>query len=243
MNQRRAVQALLIYLWRREWIGQIFTVLFAMYMGLMISQTLGGLLARDEDFSVRFYGLVDWFYLTFTPVLGLPLSKAAWGLWRDDTFSIRLAQWRTMPIPLDAIVKSRMLQSAVLLSVSAAVFILLQYGFSSGIRAAVTPGQWALIGLIWSLYAVVVLALAIWAELGLSGKMYSLLYMGYMVLTAALAILLAWRKVSVFQMVFEAVKNGNGPALAVGFAIAAGLAIWIGYRLTLRRIGTRPMAI
>lgn len=243
MTQRHAVQALLIYLWRREWIGQIFTVLFAIYMGLMISQTVGGLVGRDADVPVGLYGLVDWFYLTFVPVLGLPMSKAAWGTWRDDPFSVRLAQWRTMPIPLDAIVKSRMLQSALLLIVSNTVFILLQYVFSSGIRAVVTPGQWALVGLFWSLYAAAVLAMAIWAELGLSGKMYCFLYLGHMILTGVLSILLAWRQISVFEKVLETVKNGNGPVLIAGAAIAAGLAIWIGFRLTVRRIGMRSMAI
>ncbi|WP_372632731.1 hypothetical protein [Cohnella sp.] len=243
MNQRQAVAYIGAYLWRRERLGMLFSLLFAVYLGVINSTTIGGLLAGDENIPRALNGLVDWLNMVMYPIFGMVMNKSAWGMWRDNYYSKRIAQWRTMPIPVASIVWARMLQSAVMLPVIGGIYLLAQYLFTPGLREYVTPMQWIENGLIWMCYGVAVLSLIILMELGYTGKQYCLMYFGMMVAVAAIAIILTWQGVYVFRSVLDIIKDGYGPAVLIGMAVLAAVATAAGHQLTVARIRARSLPL
>jgi hypothetical protein len=240
MTERQAVIYFGAYLWKRERLGIIFTFLFAIYIGATISFSVDGFFGKEE-IPRTLYGLIDWIYLTMFPVFGLVMNKSAFGMWRDDYYSKRLAHWRTMPIPIASIVQARFLQSFITLPIVGVVFIFLQYAIAPHLREAVSLAQWLENGVVWLAYAFIVNALYVWLELGFSGKKYVLYYLGFMGLTAILSAVLTWQGIYLFQEALRLIEEGYGAALIVGLAVAAIAATWIGHRATVRRIRRRSM--
>lgn len=243
MNQRQAVAYVAAYLWRRERFGMLFTLLFAVYIGAVNSTTIDEILGGDDTVPRVLHGILDWFNLTMYPMFGMVMNKSAWGMWRDDSYSRRLAQWRTMPIPVSAIVWARMLQSASLLPIVGGIYLLLQYWMAPQLREYATPAQWIENGLIWLCYAVAIIALFIWFELGFTGKQYCLMFLGVMPLMAIITAVLTWQGIGIFQTVLDLVKAGQGWALLLGLACVAAAAVAIGQRLTVDRIRSRSLPL
>ncbi|WP_239616094.1 hypothetical protein [Cohnella mopanensis] len=244
MNDRQGVKYIGSYIWRRERLGIFFTFLFAIYMGAVMGPNLNSIWAGEvkaEGVAKFLYGMTDWLYLTMFPVYGMVMNKSAWGMWKDDQYSKRLAHWRAMPIPLAVIVKGRFLQMAFTLPVVGAVFLVLQYSVSPDLRGAITPSQWLENGLLWMCYGFAANALYIWFELGFSGRKYVQFYMGYMLLMAIIVTTWTWQGFHLFKHMIQVIDNGNGWMLILIMAIAAIAATWIGYRATVNRIRGRSL--
>lgn len=240
MSQIQALRIIGTYLVRREWIGAVATLVFALYLGGVISFTIDGLLG-EEEIPVSLTGFVDWMYLTMFPCFGLLMNKSVFAMWRDDVYTKRIAHWRSMPIPLSAIIKTRILQSVIMLPVIGGAFILLQYTLAPELRDSVTLGQWFTAGLLWLCFAFIVNAVYIYMELGNNGKRYTLIYLGLMVVTAILVCLLTWQSVHLFSEVLRISKSDQAPVWIIFLVLLAIIANWVGYHLTLRRVRARSI--
>ncbi|QJD86824.1 hypothetical protein [Cohnella herbarum] len=243
MTERKAVSYIGVYLWRRERFGMVFTLLFSVYLGFIISTTVDALLDSSEEVPKWLNVMADWIYLMMFPTFGMVMNKAAWGMWRDDFYSKRLAHWRSMPIPAASIVKARMLQSAIMLPVIGTVFMVLQYAVAPHLRESVSPLQWIENGIVWACYGLVLIAVYVWLELGFSGKWYCIYYFGIMFLMAVVSIVLTWQGIYLFQEVLGIILRGYGGVLIAGMAIAAGAALWLSHRMTINRIRARSMPL
>jgi hypothetical protein len=221
----------------------LFTLLFGIYLGFILSYTVDAILGSNEDIPKSLNVIVDWIYLTMFPSFGLVMNKSAWGMWRDDHYSRRLAHWRTMPIPISSIVKARMAQSGLMIPIIGGIYLLLQYAASQNLRDTLTPMQMVQFGLIWLCFALVINAVYIWAELSLSGKGYCFFYLGYFVLVTVLSTLIVWQEIYVFQEVLEIIRSGRGGGWIAGLAALAAAALWIGYRATVKRIRSRSLPL
>ncbi|TVY01268.1 hypothetical protein [Cohnella terricola] len=241
MTERQAVKYIGAYLWRRERFAMLLTLLFACYLGTMSSFTVDSLLRGEEGVPRALYGVLDWMYLTMFPTFGLMMNKSAWGMWRDDTYSKRLALWRAMPIPVASIVKARLLQSFVGIPIIGTVFMLLQYSLAPFLRETVSPVQWAENGLVWICYSFAAVSFYVWAELGFSGKIYCLFYFGYIAVTAILSVVFTLNGIYLFQEVLGVIERGYGGALIAGMTLVAAIAIWVAHRTTVNRIRTRSL--
>ncbi len=243
MSQRQAVAYIGAYLWRRERFGMLFTLVFAIYLGVINSAAIDGVLGGEEDVPRAINGLIDWVTLAMYPIFGMVMNKSSWNMWRDDYYSKRLAQWRTMPIPAASIVRARMLQSAVMLPIIGGVYLLAQYLLTPALRDYVTPMQWIENGLIWMCYALIIIPVIILMELGYTGKQYCLVYFGLMIAVALLSIVLTWQGVNVFHSVLNLIKDGYGPVTILGMAVVAAASVLIGHKLTIERIRRRSLPL
>jgi hypothetical protein len=242
MSKRQAVRFLGAYLWRRERWGFIITLLFALYMGAVLSLSIDEIVA-GENVNRFFYGLVDWIYLTMLPVFGLAMNRSALGMWRKDVYSKRIAYWRTMPIPVAAIVLSRLLQSTIALSVIGVFFVALQYVLAPHLRAEFTLPQWLESGAIWLCYAFVINALYLLLELGYNGKKYVQWYFGYMGLSAIAVTLLNLWGANLFTKLLNLTDHGPYVVVLIGMALLALVVTWVGCRMTIVRIRSRSIKL
>ncbi|MFC5470212.1 ABC-2 transporter permease [Cohnella suwonensis] len=240
MSEKQGIRIVSLNLWRRERIGMMFTLIFALYIGGVISLSLNATIGGEEDAAAG-SGLIDWIYVTMFPIFGTIMSKSAFGMWRDDHYSKRLAHWRTMPIPIEAIVKARFLQTLYVLPSVGAAFLLLQYGVSEKLREALSPLQLAEFWVVWLGYSVAANALLILWELCYSGKRYTIYYFLCMAASAVACAVIAWQGGFIFIGLLNEIGDGYGWAYMLGSAGLAIVGTWLGYRVTVRKIRKRSL--
>ncbi|BBI31512.1 hypothetical protein [Cohnella abietis] len=240
MTQRQALKYIGVYLWKRERLGFLFTFIFAIYLGSINSASINGSLG-DEEIPKVLNALMDWLYLTMFPIFGLAMNKSILAMWRDDHYSKRLAQLRTMPIPLASIVQARFLQTAFTMPVIGTVFIITQYLLSPNLRDAVSPMQLLVVDIIWIAYSLIINALYIWFELGFKGKRYVQFYLGFMLFMAIICAILTLQGVYLVHEVLWIVLEGYSAVAIALLVIVAIVVIWMCYRATISRVRTRSM--
>ncbi|WP_123043209.1 hypothetical protein [Cohnella candidum] len=237
MSGWKAAWAMAMFGWRKEWLGMLFTFLFALYCGGMTGVSLNELLS-DPAGSSGMFVMVDWMYLMVFPAFGLLMNRTAFKISRDDVYTKKIAHWRTMPIPLQTIVKARMLNALLMVPIIGLAFLLLQYGVSSALRDRMSLVGWLAAGFVWMCYAFAMNAVLIWLELGCSGKRYVWYYWGFVAACMIVSAILAFGGVHLVRETMIQIDAGHYYILPAGLAIAAA-ALYAGYRLTLKRMRER----
>ncbi|ANY65503.1 hypothetical protein BBD42_02750 [Paenibacillus sp. BIHB 4019] len=214
---------ILIYELRKTRWGFLGSLLLALYMAIVL-----GFLYRfnEMDVSAGEYWAIDFVFLTTLPCLGFVLSRSSMSCWRNDTYSEKLAEWRTMPITVPQIIWGRMLQIAVMLFPLQIIFFLIQYFLVDGLREAISPGAYLLYGLFWFLYSLGMAATyAIW-EYGFTGKTYMIVCVLYCIMYMLISTLLSFNGFSIVNSVLTGFENGEWWYLLVGLLVSmTGIAI------------------
>lgn len=242
LSQTRAICFIASYMIRREWIGVVVTLVFALYVGGFLSLPIDDMLKEAEAPAVLI-GTTDWIYLTMFPCFGMVMNKTVFAMWRDDFYTKRLAYFRTMPIPLSAIIQFRIIQSVIMLVLIGSVFLLLQYLLSPSLREAASLSQWFTAGLVWLFFSILVNAAYTYLELGFNGKRYAQMYLAMMLGLAIVVSLLTWQEIHLFLEVLQLAKSDFALGWVALFMLLAIAGAWLGYRLTLERVRRRSISL
>jgi hypothetical protein len=225
--------------WRRDWPGMLFTLLFAVYGGLICGFTLDSIIRNEETIEIRVLDVItDSMYLMVFPVFGQLMNSTAIFVMRSDIYSKKLAHWRTMPIPLKTIVSARWLNAVLLSIVNGLVYQLMQFAVSPAIREQLSWAGWLGAGFVWFGYSLAIQAAIIWMEMGVSGRRYVVFYWVFVGCCLLLAGALRLFDVKLVRAVMGELQAGHYFWLAASAAVAAAAMI-AGYRLTLRRLRER----
>ena len=228
-------------MFRMEWLGMLATLGFAVYMGTMMSFIMGDL--YGEEVSGRLPYIVDWLYLVMMPILGSVMNRTVFGIWRSDGYTKRLALLRVYPIPIGVIVGARIVQSILLILVSTAVVLSLIYTLSPELRDAVSAGNWINFGILLICYSLISNLFFVWLEIGHSGRIYLLGYFAWLALVtiAVIASDLLGVDDQAFAAALRWTESDVSAAIWPCGLILSSIAIWIGYRWIVGRVGTRSV--
>lgn len=233
----KAVRKLAGFQWRREWPGLVFTLVFALYVGWLAGM-LHGDAAKDRETEMPLSLAVDWLYLLMFPAFGQCMNRTSFRIMREDTHTRQIAYWLTMPIPLQVIVQARLLRSALFVPGFGLLFSFLQYAFAPELRAMLGPGEWLAFSWLWICYGLIVNALLVWLEMGMSGKGYMWTYWGIMAASGLAVAGTALAGVAIVGGTIDRIAAGHYELLLLSTLLAAA-AFAAGYRLTLRRMRHR----
>lgn len=166
------------------WPAYLLTLAFTFFLGLAASITFGeltDLLSNEESDLGRI--LLDNILVIFTPCLAtIYMSRPYRELRtiREDPFGKRLALYRTMPIPVNILAKSRMwLMLMTLLTLSLAFFGSLTLFLPEVFFLEVSMGQLQLFFLFWFGYALALGACIVYIEFGTNGKVLYLAFFAF----------------------------------------------------------------
>ncbi|MFC4810578.1 hypothetical protein [Paenibacillus sp. GCM10023250] len=223
---------------RRSWGGLVFTIVFFTYIAIVMMPLFQDM--WEKGAASRFDWLGDFVYLTILPNMAFVMNRSMMHYWSRDTYSRKLAYWRTLPISWDAIVLSRMMQHVVVLTLVAAYFFTVQYAAMSGLRGLLPAGSYVLYALTWYGYAMAASATYVFFEQTLHGKVYCLVCFGYVGVYAAAGIVLWLTDTSLMYASIEAARDHRAlwPAVAL---LAGALATFLVARLLRRRIAKRNL--
>lgn len=237
MSGWRATKALAAFEFKRDWLGLVFTAVFALYVGTIISALIDDRFG-DSDVSRYLSGMADWLYMFTIPVFGCAMNRTMFAYWRGDVFTKRLSHWRTMPIPLERMASARMLLAAAAMAPIGTIFFVSQYLLAPALRDRVTPGEWAGAALIWLCYGLIVNSLILYVEMGFSGKTYVKTYMSICLMLGSIALVAAWRRVSLVGEVTASIQETSA-LLPIGTAILAAAVLYGMRRAIVKRLELR----
>lgn len=220
MSGWRATKALAAFEFKRDWLGLVFTALFALYAGTIISALVDDRFS-NSDMSRYMSGMADWLYTFTIPVFGCAMNRTIFAYWRGDVFTKRLSHWRTMPIPVARMASARMLLAAAAMAVVVAIFFISQYWLAPALRDRVSPGEWAAAAAIWYCYGLVMNAVYLYLEMGFDGKTYVKAYMTICPALGLIVAVLAWQGISLVGELLDTVREAPVLLPVVAAAIAA----------------------
>jgi hypothetical protein len=237
MTGWRSVWTIARFGWKRDWIGVLICFLFALYVGSSVGFTLQQLLAENGKMDYM-YLLIDWMYLMMFPVFGQLMNRTSFAVWREDVYTKKMAHWRTMPVPLKAVVQARILSTVIQVPVVGIAFLALQYGISPALRDQLPATHWLAVGLIWICYSLGVNAVFIWLELGFTGKQFVIGILVFMLICVIVAGSSLLTHIHLFKGPMYLIRTGQYGWLPV-FLLVTVAAIFAGYRATLKRMRNR----
>lgn len=224
-------------LWRDR-MGLMFTFIFTVYLTAVTFPLTKALFAGQPDES--WTCAIDFMMLSVLPSMGFMVSGFTMKYWKDDSFTRKLALWRTMPISIPQIVTGRLLLLFVVMIPILFIYFISQYVIALAIGQALPLYPLILYALFWSGYSIALAIQYVYWEQSVSGKTYFLICSVYLVIIAVLVAVLWFSGIGLTRHLTASVSRGEwwypGSALA-----AAALSVMFGSRLIAGSIRKRDL--
>jgi hypothetical protein len=232
---------------RRTWLSYPLTGLFVLFLGFFVVPSVSGVFEfegfgaegrRMEDFYNAFFS--DYLFLVVCAFLAVNAISRDYTLaWRDP-FSSRLLFLRSLPIPAESLVGSRVISMLFAFVLNAPVFFLPAF-FLSDLGELGTSYLW-FCG-VWIGYCLLASGLCLLCELTVSGRVYTLIYFGLAASLLVVLALLEWTlDLSLVGKTAQLAQSSYG-ALPAIFSILAGAAAFaLLYHITVRRLQKRDLS-
>ncbi|REK71588.1 hypothetical protein [Paenibacillus paeoniae] len=118
------------------------------------------------------YWALDFITITLLPMLGFMSTQNSGFYWKMDTYTKKLAAWRTMPITIKQIVLGRILLFLVNGIIAMIVFFTIYYLFARSLGADIELLDFILYALFWIGFSIAVGIIYLYLETGFSGMKY-----------------------------------------------------------------------
>ncbi|QAY68052.1 hypothetical protein [Paenibacillus protaetiae] len=221
---------------RRKPLGSLFTLFFSGYMALTTYQQFDSSTGHETGGIIS---MMDFLMLTVFPVLAFSYNRMTFRCWREDTNTRRLAQWRTIPIPVASIVLGRMLQMVFHLLPAMILYFTIQYVTHPELRTSTHLGHYFLFGLFWFFYALGMAVVYLYLELGYSGKQYLLFtILIFFIIGIVTTVIAIGPHIHLVRKVLEAEADGQWGYTAVSLLFSAVM-LFSGYKIIPVRLRNR----
>ncbi|WEK54842.1 MAG: ABC-2 transporter permease [Candidatus Cohnella colombiensis] len=243
MTQWQAVRLVGVHILKREWIGVVATLIFALYCGFVSGSMIGEYFHKANP-PGAIMSLVDLMYIVVYPFFGTIMNRSVMTICREDAYSKRIAVLRALPISFRAILQARLLQSFIMIPIIGGVSLIFQYVLYSKIREALSWTEWLTFTLLVLTYSLIAGTLYFVIESVCNGKQYVIVYTIMMFVVIAVGITINLLGKSLFERVMTFVQSGSA---TIGWMLALLVLVcvinWLGYNFTLRRIKSRSIML
>ncbi|SFE02472.1 hypothetical protein SAMN05216378_2013 [Paenibacillus catalpae] len=231
MNTRQGAWHIAKHELSRDWIGIVFTVIFCLYLAFITIAVY-----NDEEGIMSW--LLDMIFLVSFPSLAFVMNKTTMRFWREDTYTGKLAEWRTLPIPLSHLVIGRLLQLVMVLTLVLTIFFTTQYIMVERLNEQISIGAYILFALFWYFYALSMAVAHVYFEIGHTGKAYALFCYINVAVFVLISVAIGIAKAGLVQGLLDELQKGHWWYTAVAFAVCA-ITLYSGYTIIKRRLKQR----
>ncbi|ANE45542.1 hypothetical protein SY83_03585 [Paenibacillus swuensis] len=196
---------------------------------------LGGLLHVEEDqWSIA----PDLLIVIFPSVLGISFTKDYLNYIKNDTFTKRMALYRTMPIRIEEVVLARFLNIIICTIYNTLTLFTVLYFLTERMNGALTLIPY--IGFTITLvgYSMIMSACYVYYELGYSGKRYLMTNFVMTILLLIVVIVAGVLNWSITQHLIQG-QVQYGPLLPAVSILIGCLTWYAGYHITIRHLYRR----
>lgn len=200
----------------------LFTLFFIGYLLLFTVPLMrDGFIGENGPFG---NWSLDFIYLSILPVLGFIANKTMMRSWKENSYTRKIAQWRTLPISSKQIALGRIIQLAIVLFAAQLVFFLLQFIIARNMGVDISALSFVLYGASWFGYSLTMGTGYVYWELGHSGKTYFFFNITYLAFLLIFSISLAFLDIgNIVSSSLHAIENGSWwlPIITVTIGVAA----------------------
>lgn len=147
----------------------LLTIFFIGYLLIFLVPMFADAREDNREFG---YWAMDFITVTLLPLLGMMSTQTTGFYWKMDSYTKKLAAWRTMPITIKQIVLGRMLLFLVNGLMAKIIFFIGYYLFARSLNVSLELIDFILYALFWTSYSVAVGIIYLFFETGFSGKKY-----------------------------------------------------------------------
>ncbi|MBP1906899.1 putative membrane protein [Paenibacillus turicensis] len=197
----------------------IWSLVFMIYTGVMVGIMLDGQTKAFEILSP----FSDFMLMVLIPMSGFYFSRRSFHYIRDDSYTKMLWYYRTLPIPIDTIMKSRLIQLVSSLVGNGLILYTTLYISSSYLHTELNIGQMFLFILTWSGFALFINGFYIYFELLFSGRKYLWLTFLILLFTTALVVTFNLLDFHLTTAVIQSVKTQGAGSTYMWSMIVVGV--------------------
>lgn len=213
----------------------IWGLIFMLYMGGMVSLMMYGQLEQGGHMNL----VSDFLMMALLSLLGLFFSRRSFSYIKDDTYTRMLFYYRTLPIPVETVMKSRFLQMiAAFLFNGVILFTTIRVLFDMNMNGL----QYAVFILTWLGYALAVNGIFIYFEFTTSGRTYMWITILLLLLFGLAAVICAISGFSLTEYSMQMSKEyGMVSPLMWGTLLGGGLLLAGFCALAVRKLSRRSL--
>ncbi|GLX68882.1 hypothetical protein [Paenibacillus glycanilyticus] len=231
MNIRQGAWHIAKHELSRDWLGIVFTVLFSLYLAFIT-------IAVYNDTEQTTSWLLDLLFMVAFPSLAFVMNKTTLHFWREDNFTGKLAEWRTLPIPLSHLVIGRMIQLVIVLTLVLTIFFTIQYVLVDRLHEHLSVGAYLLYVVFWYFYALSMAVLYAYFEIGHSGKTYAVFCFIYVAVFVLICVGFGLTHVGIVDGLLDEAEKGHWWYSAAALVVCI-LTMYTGYWIIKRRLKQR----
>lgn len=223
---------------KRGWGGMLLTMLFVIYLTVILSPLIDNVLSDPEaDFPIW---MIDFMYFTLMPNFGYLMNRTIFSYWRDDSFTKKLAYWRSLPIPFSHMTAGRLLMMLCMTLISWILFFGVQYAMIHDLREQVSLLLYFYGSLFWLGYSIIMGTVFIYWEQGFGGKVFFIMCWVSFLLYGLITYAVHSFTPSLVAAMLESSKEGFGPLPLLAILLAV-IVLWVGQITITRKIARRSL--
>ncbi|KJD42306.1 hypothetical protein [Paenibacillus terrae] len=217
----------------------LWTLLFIMYLGFTMSFVVSMQLGESGALNPA----SDFVMLVLIPFLGFIYNRRTFKYLQEDSYTHMLAFLRILPIPVSAVIMSRIQQAVLAFIVNSVLFFILLFTLSGTLRVYAGTGFFVSFALTWVGYGMLIQAIYIHLEFLKKGKAYFWLSLVIMLVCGIIAIVVRIYGMNLVSTTAYFSKEWQLLSPVMWGALVAGaIGMFVSYRMTLRRLMKRDLA-
>ncbi|MBE0338354.1 hypothetical protein E4V51_07575 [Paenibacillus sp. 28ISP30-2] len=217
----------------------LWTLLFIAYLGFTMSFAVSVQWGERGDLSPA----ADFIMLVLIPFLGFIYNRRTFKYLQEDSYTHMLAFLRILPIPVSAVIMSRIQQAVLAFIVNSVVFFVLLFTISGTLRVYAGTGFFVSFALTWIGYGMLIQAIYIHLEFLKKGKAYFWLSIVIMLICGIVTIIVRVCGTNLVSITASYSKEWQLLSPVMWGALLAGaLGMWVSYRVTQRKLMKRDLA-
>lgn len=217
----------------------IWNVTFMLYIGF-----IGSAMIHPHGDATRILNPVaDFMFLTLIPITGFYFSRRSFSYIKEDSYTRMLHYYRTLPIPVIAIMKGRVIQLITAMIFNALVFYPVFYLISRNADGMLqSAGQLAAFALTWTGYGLLINGVYIYLEFLNHGRKYLWISFALLFVTGILAFLVRWFGGNLLLFTLEqSARYSLLSPLMWGALIVGSACLAVFCKITLSKLGRRDL--
>ncbi|WP_025715775.1 hypothetical protein [Paenibacillus sp. 1-18] len=217
----------------------LWTLLFIMYLGFTFSFVVSMQLGKSGALNPA----ADFVMLVLIPILGYIYNRRTFKYLQEDSYTHMLAFLRILPIPVSAVIMSRIQQAVLAFIVNGVVFFTILFTVSGTLRVYAGTGFILSFALTWIGFGMLVHAIYMYLEFLKKGKAYFWLSLAIMLICGIVAIVVRIYGANLVSITAFYSKEWQLLSPVMWGALAAGvIGMLVSYQITLRKLIKRDLA-
>jgi hypothetical protein len=197
----------------------MWSLIFMIYTGVMVGIMMDG---QVKEFKIL-NPFADLLLMMFIPMSGFYFSRRSFQYLRDDSYTKLLWYYRTLPISIETIMKSRIIQLVASLIGNGLILYTTLFITSTFLRNELNIGGMLLFVVTWTGFALFISGLYIYFEMLVSGRKYFYFTLLIFLITIGLVVIFYLLDIQLTISIINSINRAGAASLYLWGMVVTGV--------------------